>query len=375
MPKVLHIIESFDGQAIENWLTRTFSYLVKNYDDTEWGFFCTQGKEGEFSEKIKKLGGKIYCAEYPISKPLMHCQHLRAVIRDGEYEVLHCHQDIMSAMYLISSLGTNISKRVVHTHNTTPSIPTDKKLKAVVLKWVFAKTCNRVADTVIGVSLPALASINGRQRGTDYKVVHCGIDLVRVGIEHREVLRSQLGIRSEQLVILFVGRMISYKNPIFILDIISDLRDRKLNVHAIFAGTGPLEKEVVKCAFIKDLTPHVSVLGFRDDVPQLMCASDILVWPGKEYCMEGLGLGVVEAQSAGLNVVMSQNVPKEAVIIKELISILPLSAGSHLWADEIAQKLTEPRMHQSHAQKIIEHSTFSVKSSAESVRDIHQIEI
>ncbi|MBK6388957.1 MAG: glycosyltransferase [Saprospiraceae bacterium] len=57
------------------------------------------------------------------------------------------------------------------------------------------------------------------------------------------------------------------------------------------------------------------LLGLRKDIPLLMSAADVLLFPS---LWEGLGMVAVEAQAAGLKVVAADNLPDEAFIIKEL---------------------------------------------------------
>ena len=66
-----------------------------------------------------------------------------------------------------------------------------------------------------------------------------------------------------------------------------------------------------------------------------MVNSDVLIWPSLEEPKEGLGLGIIEAQAAGLPIVMSLSVPEEAIIVPELIQVLPLAAGADAWASAI----------------------------------------
>lgn len=139
---------------------------------------------------------------------------------------------------------------------------------------------------------------------------------------------DSFGFSEGAKVLLFVGRMIPYKNPLFVIDVLHRLCELGHDFAAVFAGIGPLEEQVRERARQTGLDEKVSVLGWRDDVPQLMHACDVLVWPGIEEPKEGLGLGVVEAQAVGLRVIMSRNVPAEAVVIPPLVKMLSLSAGS-----------------------------------------------
>ena len=125
--------------------------------------------------------------------------------------------------------------------------------------------------------------------------------------------------------------MTEYKNPRFVVDVLAELAGEFPDAVAAFAGVGP-ETDAVR-AYAQDtgLGDRIRLLGWRDDLPELMLASDLLLWPGQEIPKEGLGLGIVEAQAAGLPIIMSRSVPEDAVVIDEIVSIVPLSAGASAW--------------------------------------------
>lgn len=84
-------------------------------------------------------------------------------------------------------------------------------------------------------------------------------------------------------------------------------------VLAVLVGDGGLREELeALCANLK-LCNHVVFMGKRDDVPNILAASDIFVLPS---LWERLSLAVVEAWMAGLPVVVSQ-VDGLAEIVRE----------------------------------------------------------
>ena len=72
-------------------------------------------------------------------------------------------------------------------------------------------------------------------------------------------------------------------------------------------------------------------LGRRSDIPDLLSAMDIFIFPSFR---EGLPVSVVEAQAAGLPVLMSDTVTDE-VCITDHIKRLSIDADPKVWAKEI----------------------------------------
>ena len=373
MYKVLHIVENFNGQATEKWLFQTFDELQKKGDSVDWTFFCMLSEPGKFSEKVIEKKGRVICSPMRVSKLIPYMKFLRKTIRNGSYDIIHCHQDLMSAISLLATIGLPIRKRIVHVHNTSLDIPTENCFKVMLFRRLFRWICLYLADHIIGVSEEALKAFSQGQVSSQMSVVHCGVDLSAYHDNKRTryTLRENLGIPDDAVILLFVGRMTKYKNPCFVLDIIEKMPQNYQQVYAIFAGAGPLEEKVRKIAAEKSLSNRVRVLGWQDNIPSIMLSCDLLVWPGLEDVMEGLGLGVVEAQAAGLKVVMSRNVPNEAVIIPELVDILPLVAGPKAWADTVITALGRNTLNKQDSLQKVKNSSFSISKSAKSLISLY----
>jgi glycosyltransferase involved in cell wall biosynthesis len=114
------------------------------------------------------------------------------------------------------------------------------------------------------------------------------------------------------------------------------------------------------------------MLGFRNDVPELMMSSDVLMWPSLESPREGLGLGIVEAQAAGLPILMSRSVPDEAIIVPELVRVLPLAAGAGKWAEGVNELLQRSRLNRHEALARVEASSFSMAAGVSNFMALYQ---
>lgn len=368
--RVLHVVESIDYQAVESWLLQVLNIAKDKYPGIHWTFFCSLSKPGEREHVARQLGATVLRSPFELRTPLRYLASLHQIMKQGRYDVLHCHHDIMSALPLLASYGLPFRRRIVHVHNTSISLPTPHAIKATVMRFPLRNICLR-ADRIVGVSRDALAAMLGGQppRPSRDTVVHCGIDLRPFERDEAAAarLRMSFSFGDDAKVLLFVGRMIPYKNPGFVVELLESLCQRDARFAAVFAGKGPLEDRVLEQARTKGLEHRVRVLGWRRDVPLLMHASDILVWPGVENPKEGLGLTVVEAQAAGLPVLMSRNVPAEAVVLPELVEILPLDSGTQAWSAAVIELLARVRPDPAQALRRINESSFTIASSAENL--------
>jgi len=375
-PKVLHVIESFDGQATEQWLYRMLSRLNDLEQNANWSFYSVLGKSGRLDSAVKDLGGNLVYSPVSMANKLQFLKALRRSIIDGGYDILHCHHDVVSAAYLLASAGLPLKKRIVHVHNTSLGLPTPSSLKNALLREPMRQLCLGWADNIVGVSEAALdAFLKGARRkpGRDV-VIHCGIDLMpfRRKPACRSDFLQSLGLPADARVLLFVGRMIEYKNPCFVIEILAHIAKQNSTVCVVFAGTGPLEADVRREALKNRLVNRVRVLGWQDDIPALMQTSDMLIWPGLEEPKEGLGLGVVEAQAAGLPVLMSRSVPADAIVVPELVSVLPLAAGALAWAEKVMTILAKETAVRYSSYTQIGESSFAMEKSAMNITELYK---
>lgn len=374
--RVLHIVENLNNQAVESWLLRVARVATFEYPHVQWTLFCTLGEPGKLDPIARDLGVEVIHSRYQIGDKVRFIRGLRRVMQTGRYDILHCHHDVMSASYLLAAQGVPFRKRIVHVHNTSLSLPTPNRLKANLAREPMRQMCLRMADKIVGISRDALSSMTGSTvaNGEQFEIVHYGVDTskVRRAKADRCSLRDSFDLPHNAKILLFVGRMVEYKNPLFMLDILDHLRSQE-EVVAVFAGCGDQEERIRSVAESRTLQERVRVIGFRDDIPELMLNSDLLIWPSLESPKEGLGLGIVEAQAAGLPVLMSLSVPDEAVVVPELVDSLPLAGGSAKWAAKALEILQRQRPDPKDCLTKVEASSFSLPEGVKNLMGLYNL--
>jgi glycosyltransferase involved in cell wall biosynthesis len=358
-------------QAVENWLFRIMRDSRERYPDLHWSFYCALGKPGRLDDAIRDLGGEVLHSPVPIGNTRKFISELHNAIERGRYDVMYAHHDIVSAVYLLAAARTRVKRRIVHVHNTSMDLPTPSKVKKAIVWEPMRRVCLTLSDRIVGISRDALASMirdSVSKPGRDV-VVYYGIDTTKFRHPRRsvEATREAIGVGSSAKIVLFAGRMTAYKNPQFVIDVPAEITTAIPNTVAVFAGVGPESENVTARATDTGLADRIRVLGWRDDLPELMLASDLLLWPGQETPKEGLGLGIVEAQAAGLPIIMSRSVPEDAVVIEELASVVPLATGAEAWGREAIRRLTMEHPSRPASLEKIERSHFSLSAGTDNV--------
>jgi len=140
-------------------------------------------------------------------------------------------------------------------------------------------------------------------------VIHHGIDLKQFQFreEDRHAVRAELGIRPDAKVIGIIGRLQIGKGYLEFLQMAR--RVKGAHPDARFLIVGPATRGETKEAGLIlgkirewDLQDCVIRTGFRADIPRVLSAMDLFVFPSHA---EAFGLVLIEAMAVGLPIVSS----------------------------------------------------------------------
>ncbi|GAA5026497.1 hypothetical protein GCM10011506_12140 [Marivirga lumbricoides] len=155
-------------------------------------------------------------------------------------------------------------------------------------------------------------------------------------LEERKRIAKELGLSTNKLWLIQVGRQEFQKGHIHTLKALfilpDDVKDR---MEVLFLGREGNASASLK-TFLKENELGVSYhfLGHRKDVPKMMKASDIFLFPS---LYEGLGGSLIEAQSASLPVICS-DIPVLNEVAEKSKNALMFEAGNE---QELAKKIQE----------------------------------
>lgn len=209
----------------------------------------------------------------------------------------------------------------------------------------------RVATGVIVNSQATAATlcrdISWRPAG-DVHVVYNGLDLAPFADPHpRAQVRAALGLHDEDLVLINVGELTARKNAALLVRVLPALREEFGSVRMLLVGEGPERENLLSLARELGVADAVHLLGFRDDVPDLLAASDVLVHPAR---VEGFGFAVAEGMAAGLPVVATRASSLPEIVVEGATGFLfPSDDGPQLTA-ALRRYLADPALRRAHGQ-------------------------
>ena len=343
--RVIHIVENLGLGAVETWLVRMLRHARRRAQPLDWTFYCAVGESGSLDIEAKMLGARVIYSPVSLGRKIEFVRALNRELAVGKYDVLHCHHDLVSAVYLIASAGLNISRRIVHVHNADENIPTPSRLKQAVLREPMRQVCLKMADHIVGISNHTLDRfLHGRTRRPGRDLVHYyGVDPAPFTLrnDHRASFRADIGVAIDAPLLLFGGRIVPEKNPLFVVDVLAKLKNPVPNAVGVFAGSGSLEEAVRIRANQLRVESSIRMLGWRNDLPVVMSACDLFILARPEKPMEGFGLAVVEAQLAGLRLLLSNGIPDDPLLPSAVFRRLSLAAGPQVWAESAMELLQE----------------------------------
>ena len=115
----------------------------------------------------------------------------------------------------------------------------------------------------------------------------------------------------------------------------------------------------------------VRLLGWRSDLPHVMAHADWFILPRPEHPMEGFGLAVVEAQLAGLRMLLSRGIPDDPLLPTASYRRLGLSESPTAWADAALALLQEPAPSREAALAALARSPFDMDTALAHFNQLH----
>lgn len=131
-------------------------------------------------------------------------------------------------------------------------------------------------------------------------VVRNGIEVERFAAGDRAAARASLALADGVPLLLVPARLHPAKGHRDLLAALPEIRRSHPGVQVRFAGDGPERAALERLAREADLDGAVRCLGHREDLPDLLAASDLIVLPSRA---EGLPAALLEALAAGRAVV------------------------------------------------------------------------
>ena len=301
-----------------------------DHDKFQIDFAINNDFEGGWGPDMRALGSNIYI--FPVLKVynLIRFQKWwNEFMSAHQYDIVHGHSTNSAGIYL-KVAKKHGSKTIAHIHSTGFR----GNIIERITKRFFSKLTKEQADYWFACSEKAANLLYGDDYKSypHYYEMPNAIDVKRFEFNEniRRRLREELGVAKNEYLCGHAGTFSLPKNHTFLLDVFSEICKRDDNAKLLLVGEGVLRNAIEQKA--KELGIYERII-FRQNLPNVnehLMAMDLFIFPS---LFEGFGMVSLEAQATGLNVIQSDNVPKDTHLTECVIS-LPLTEAPSVWADK-----------------------------------------
>ncbi len=323
MIRILQVVTLMNRGGLETLLMNYYRHIDRG--KVQFDFLVHRQEECDYDKEICELGGKIF--HLPRLNPfsLTYRKKLKEFFwGHKEYQIIHVHQDCFDSLILKIAKQCGIPVRIAHSHVNNFDI--DLKLP---IRLFYKKSIPQFATHLMACSLSAGLWMFNKH---EFTILPNAIEVEKYeyNIKIRKLIREDLQINDNDLVVGHVGRFYPPKNHVFIIDVFNEIIKIRRNSKLLLVGEGPLKTKIENEINARGLNNNVIFTGLRKDVPNLLQAMDVFLFPS---LYEGLGIVSIEAQASGLPVFASTKVPNESDVTGQC-TFMELGKPK-TWADAI----------------------------------------
>lgn len=361
--RVLCVVTQMNRGGLENRLMDIYRNIDRKRIQVD--FYTCRKERGQYDDEILSLGGRVYYND-PLSVSRLYKIPRRFADffrQHPEYNIVHAQMNQWCGLILKGAKRAGVPVRIAH---SLTALENDSFKNTV--KNIIKLPVNRYATHRFAVSGKAGRWLFGDKAMEHGKVevwpnaIDCGRFVFDEEI--RASVRCELDLNNS-FTLIHVGNSRPVKNHGFLLQVFASLLNKESNSRLVLVGEGVANGTLRQQAASLGIADKVIFLGLRDDVPRLLQAGDVFVFPS---FYEGLPGAVMEAQAASLPCFISDSITNE-VCITPLVEQMPLSLSSDLWAEQVLARRGEKR---ESTREYFEATGFDVHSLVEKLTDFYE---
>ena len=355
--KVCVFCESWESGGIESFLNNILLHM--NLQDMEVDIVTACLKESVFTAGLEAHG--IHFCELSGRKRNLASNHcmFRELLRKRKYDVVHLNLfQGLALHYAHIAQQEGVPIRIAHSHNTALR-KSPIRVAKLLLHRLGSALYTHAATDLWACSKDAATFLfpSHELENKGYTFIPNGVEISKFQFDQtlRTQTRKELGI-DEHLVVGNVGRLTYQKNQSFALDVFAEIVKLHPNSTLLLVGEGEDRMRLEEKSLQLGIADRVIFHGVSKQVERLFWAMDLFIFPSQ---FEGLGIVAMEAQAAGLPVLCSDAVPREAHLT-EGIHALALGDSSEHWA-KTALAMAAVKAERSYGAKAVASAGFDVR--------------
>lgn len=250
-------------------------------------------------------------------KTIKGIRQLKKLLKKENYDVVYCHTPVGGLVGRIAARGfrKNGTKVVYCAHGL--HFFKGAPLKNWIIFYPMEKFLAKFTDCFITINEEDYNRVKHKfnKKMRVELIPGIGVNFERLKVENpeeaRENYRRELNIPNDSTILIYVAELLPNKNQKMLVDVLEKLRETEEDVYLVLPGPDHEEGALSNYIRDKDLVDRVRILGWRNDVGELLYTSDIYV---ASSIREGFGINLVEAMYCGLPVVATNNRGHQMVV-------------------------------------------------------------
>jgi len=330
--RVLQVVTQMNRAGLECRLMDIYRKIDRNR--VQFDFYTCAKNKGYFDDEIVSLGGRIYYND-PLSILTMY--RIPSILKSfllnrSEYQIVHCHLNQWCSWVLKGAYEADIKVRIAHSRTSLQT-----RTFRNMIKNCIKISVNKYATHRFAVSKKAGEWLFGKSAMKKGKVdiwpnaIDCTKYIYNQNMRRR--IRDELDL-GDAYTIIHVGNLRPEKNHSFLIRVFAELNKQHSNSKLVLVGNVSADSEYHKLATQLEISKNVLFLGSRSNVPELLQAGDVFVFPS---FYEGFPGAILEAQAAGLPCIISDTITAE-VCATPLVKQMSLGLSTEVWAAEILKQ-------------------------------------
>lgn len=304
MKKICLIVSGLANGGVESFIKTFYSNsMFKKYDKV----IITHNEPDEkVKESFRQIDFRIISVPSKKNNFFKNYFMIKKILKKEKFDIVHSNMAKSNFIYLFIAKLSGVKIRIAHSHISIESKSILKKILYSTMRYLNRNT----ATTCLACSNDALLFAFGKKVfKKNNEIIHNAINLEKFSFneKNRILIRNELRLKSNEVVIGNIARFTYQKNQEFLIDLIKELRnygDYKL----VLIGEGELKPLILNKIKELYLEKSVLILDPTPEVYKYYSAFDVFCLPSR---FEGLGIVGIEAQANGLFTIVSNKLPLE----------------------------------------------------------------
>ena len=304
---ILHIIESGGPGGAETVLLN----MVNNLDRERYHSTVVLLRTGWLHQKLRENGVSTVLLNSARSYDLGLLFKLWRKIKERRIDLIHSHLPDVNLYSCLAGFAAGVPIVTTY-HGRAPNL--QRSISIVNLKYSLIR---RFSTKIVAVSDWLKNDLAQRARFPlpRLKTIYNGVDWKRFGHPFDpKAKRKELKINSDEKVVGMVANLRPAKGYEYFIRAAAIIAESIPGVRFLIIGEeeNRLKKRIIKEVDALGLRDKVILLGFREDVPELLRILDVFALSSVS---EGLSIATIEAMAAGVPVVVTKSGGPQEVVM------------------------------------------------------------